>query len=175
MTTVVPSRLSDELRQFFWRLKDATEHELCFYGSVLRSDYVPGKSDIDLAIFTDNEDSLLSKLSHVLGVRRDDFSTVVWKLNGEMLHGHKLALPDVPCEICVYNNDYRDTLLREFMIPLRNSSVIVFALLFVLKLLYYQIPLLSKTVYARWKRWIMNDLLTHKESVFYPIRKTRKN
>ena len=44
-----------EVKDFFKRLENYLDDELYFYGSVNRSDYIHGKSDIDVAIFTDNE------------------------------------------------------------------------------------------------------------------------
>ena len=60
----------EDLKNFFIDLQNYLDTELYFYGSVNRSDYVHGKSDIDVAIFTDNEYSTISKLQHFLHVKR---------------------------------------------------------------------------------------------------------
>jgi len=58
--------LPQDIKQFFYKLSDYLDTKLLYYGSVQRSDYVPGKSDIDVDIFTDNPDSLITKLQHFL-------------------------------------------------------------------------------------------------------------
>ena len=69
-----------DLKKFFIDLKNYLDTELYFYGSVNRSDYVPEKSDIDVAIFTDNEYSIMTKLQHYLHINRDAFDKIIWKL-----------------------------------------------------------------------------------------------
>jgi predicted nucleotidyltransferase len=86
----INNELPTDIKNFFNRLKNYLDTDLYFYGSVTRSDYVPGKSDIDVAIFTDNEYSTMSKLQHFLHVKRSDFDKVVWKLNSKMIYGYKI-------------------------------------------------------------------------------------
>ena len=42
--------LPDDVKQFFNGLSNYLNTQLLFYGSVQRSDYFPGKSDIDVDI-----------------------------------------------------------------------------------------------------------------------------
>ena len=107
----------EHVKIFFKKLQEYLETDLYFYGSVTRSDYVPGKSDIDVAIFTDNEHSIISKLQHVLHVKRNEFKKVVWKLNGNMIYGYKIKCDeyvDINCEISIYNNEFKKVLLDEY-------------------------------------------------------------
>ena len=60
----------ENIKDFFVNLQNYLDTDLYFYGSVNRSDYVHGKSDIDVAIFTDNEYSTITKLQHFLHVKR---------------------------------------------------------------------------------------------------------
>ena len=84
--------LPQKTKDFFKKMENYLDTELFFYGSVTRSDYIPGKSDIDIAVFTDNENSIISKLQHFVHVKRSDFDKVIWKLDGNMIYGYKLKM-----------------------------------------------------------------------------------
>lgn len=166
----------NEVKQFFKRLENYLDTDLYFYGSVNRSDYVHGKSDIDVAIFTDNEYSVMNKLQHFLHVKRNAFDKVVWKLKGEMIYGYKIKCDkyiDIRCEIAIYNNDFKNTLLKEYrqynVIPLYISI-----LLFILKTMHYTFPILSEKTYAAYKRVIFNEImLKKKNTVFFLLKQNR--
>jgi len=170
------NELQKKTKDFFKKMQDYLDTQLYFYGSVTRSDYVPDKSDIDVAIFTDNEASIISKLQHYLHVKRDAFQKVVWKLNGTMLYGYKIKCEEyvgINCEISIYNNDFKPLLLDEYTKPIKNDSWIIFILLYLTKLFYYKIPLLSKDTYNNLKRKILNELIEQKESVFVVLKPER--
>lgn len=166
----------NEVKQFFKRLENYLDTDLYFYGSVNRSDYVHGKSDIDVAIFTDNEYSVMNKLQHFLHVKRKAFDKVVWKLKGEMIYGYKIKCEkyiDIRCEIAIYNNDFKNTLLKEY----RQYNVIPFyisILLFILKTLHYTFPIISEKTYAAYKRFIFNNIMLNKrDTVFFLLKQNR--
>lgn len=166
--------LPKNIKDFFNNISKYIDNELIFYGSVTRSDYVPGKSDIDVAIFTDNEQSEISKLQQVLHVKRDAFRKIVWKLNGKMIYGYKIKCEkytEINCEIAIYNNDFKEVLVDEFNKPLKNQSIFIFALLYILKTFYYHIPLLPEKTYINLKRIVLNELMEKKESVFFVLSK----
>ena len=53
---------------FFEKLKNYLDTKLYFFGSVQRPDYFQKGSDIDVAIFTDNIKSTVTKLQSFLNV-----------------------------------------------------------------------------------------------------------
>jgi len=67
------NKLPDDINAFFSKLSKYLDTKLLFYGSVQRSDYFPGSSDIDVDIFTDNVDSTITKLQHFLNVKKSKF------------------------------------------------------------------------------------------------------
>jgi len=147
--------------------------DLYFYGSINRSDYIHGKSDIDLAIFTDNEYSVINQLQHFLHASKSEFKKVIWKLEGQMIYGFKIKcdpnlLNGAECEIAIYNNDFKDLLLFEFQ---RNDNVplLLFSMLYILKLFYYKIPIMSKKTYANIKKFLFNKVMNNKDSEFLLI------
>jgi len=170
----LPNPLPPKEYEFFRNVEYYLEEEneverVLFYGSITRSDYVPKKSDIDIAVFSDNEHSDMTKLQHLLRCKRRDFEKIVWKLNGTMIYGYKVKcepINGINCEIAIYNNDFRDILMEEFTKPLKCQPFLITCLMYVLKMLYYHIPILTKKQYADCKRFVLNDLMG-KESVFY--------
>jgi hypothetical protein len=162
--------LPQKTKDFFKKMENYLDTQLVFYGSVIRYDYVPEKSDIDVAVFTDNENSIISKLQHFLHVKRSDFDKVVWKLDGKMIYGYKIKIQEKNTEIAIYNNDFKDILMEELNKPIINKTILTTTLLILLKLFYYQLPLIPTDFYLKCKRYVLNDMMGKKESVFHLIR-----
>ena len=164
-----------DVKDFFKRLEDYLDTELYFYGSVNRSDYVHGKSDIDIIIFTDNEYSIINKLQHFLHVKRDAFDKLVWKLNGNMIYGYKIKCEEyikINCEIAIYNNDFKEKILNEIK-QYNSVPLYISILLYILKTMYYTFPIISKKTYATYKRFIFNDLMLKKKDTIFFLLKQR--
>lgn len=165
-----------DITHFFINLQNYLETDLYFYGSVNRSDYVHGKSDIDVAIFTDNEYSTMTKLQHFLHVKRNAFDKIVWKLEGKLIYGYKIKCnkyTNSRCEIAIYNNDFKKVLLNE-MKTYNKIPFYITILLFILKTLYYTFPILSPQTFATYKRFIFNKMLTNKKNSVFLILKENK-
>lgn len=165
-----------ELKQFFINLQNYLDTELYFYGSVNRRDYVHGESDIDIAIFTDNEYSVMTKLQHFLHVKRDAFDKVVWKLEGKMIYGYKIKCDkyiNSKCEIAIYNNDFKDTLLNELS-NYNTMPLYISVMLFILKTLYYRFPIISTKTYSEYKRLIFNKIMVDKKNTTFLLLKQNK-
>ena len=64
-------------KNFFLKLGNYLDSQIYYFGSIQRNDYFPGKSDIDVDVFTDNEYSLMAKMQHYLHVSKKDFKKVV--------------------------------------------------------------------------------------------------
>lgn len=166
-----------ELKKFFINLQNYLDTDLYFYGSVNRPDYVHGKSDIDIAVFTDNEYSTMSQLKHFLHVKQNAFDKVVWKMEGKMVYGYKIKCgkhTDIGktnnCEIAIYNNDFKEVLSNYWYKPIPFYITI---LLSFLKILYYTFPILSKETFLEYKRIIFDIFVHHKKnSLFYLIKQT---
>jgi predicted nucleotidyltransferase len=171
----IPDVLPKKTHDFFKRIENDLDKELWFYGSVTRSDYIPNKSDIDVAIFSDNEHSDISKLQHILHVKRSEFDKIVWKLNGQMIYGYKIKVESINCEIHIYNDDFKQVLLDEFTKPLKNQSMLIFCLIYILKFLYYRLQILPSDIYSKAKRYIMNEMIDKKESVFFLLSTKHNN
>lgn len=154
--------LPKNVKDFFYQLGDYLDTKLLYFGSVQRSDYVPGKSDIDVDIFAENEYSLMVKMQHFLHVGKKDFKKVVWIIKDTPTYGYKLKYENekegINAEFSIYNDRFKDIILSE-----HNAKKVlpfyVSILLYILKFFYYQVPLLDKKRYAYYKRVILNGTM----------------
>jgi hypothetical protein len=152
--------LTPEQRNFFDRLRNYINKPIYFYGSIQRNDYFPGKSDFDIDIFTDNESSTMYTLSNFLNLKKSDFKKSVYKVNNDVVYGYKIKYKDninnIKMEMGLYNERFKDIVIKDhkkdFELPLYISIILVF-----IKFLFYNLKIISKEMYKRLKRLIMND------------------
>ena len=139
--------LPPNVKKFFYNLSEYLDTKMLYFGSVQRSDYVPGKSDIDVDIFTDNENSLMTKMQHFLGSPKSDFKSVVWIINEVPVYGFS-----------IYNEKFKDLVTnehtRKFILPFYITIM-----LYIVKFFHYTIPLLSKKKYSSCKRFILTKCI----------------
>ena len=165
-----------KLKKFFINLQNYLDTTLYFYGSVNRPDYVHNKSDIDVAIFTDNEYSTMTKLQHYLHLKPVAFDKIVWKLNGAIIYGYKIKCDkyiNSKCEIAIYNNVFKEILLKD-MCKYNSIPFHIGILLFILKTLHYTFPILSSKTYSAYKRVIFNRLMVNKQDTVFFLLKQNK-
>jgi len=151
--------LPPNVKKFFHKLSDYLDTKILYFGSVQRTDYVAGKSDIDVDIFTENENSIMSKMQHFLGVSKKDFKPVVWLIGDTPVYGYKLKYnkteEQIVAEFSIYNEKFRDTIIKEhtrkFVLP-----IYITILLYIIKFFYYTIPLLPHRIYGKWKRFLLS-------------------
>ena len=167
--------LPKDYKQFFKQLENYLDTDLYFYGSINRPDYVHDKSDIDIAIFTDNEYSMMTKLQHFLHVNRNAFDKIVWKLEGKMIYGYKIKCDkyiNIKCEIAIYNSDFKDLLLTD-MKKYNVIPTMIAIPLFILKTMYYTLPIISQKTYSEYKRYLFNEIMINKkDSVFLLLKQS---
>ena len=158
------NELPKNVKDFFYHLSDYLDTKFLYFGSVQRSDYIPGKSDIDVDVFTENEYSLMTKMQHYLHVPKRDFKKVAWILDDVPVYGYKLKYENkkenIIAEFSIYNEKFKEIILNE-----HNSKHVlpfyIIIMLFVLKFFYYQIPLFDKKTFNSMKRFILNTLLVN--------------
>lgn len=156
---VVKTRLTQNEEIFFESLSLYIDKEIYFYGSIQRPDYVKGKSDIDIDIFTDNESSTVEKLCSFLGIKKSEFRKIVYKINNVMIYGFKTKYTDetkkINVEISVYNDKYKNVVLYDH----NNCRYLPFYItiaLFIIKFFYYTLGIMPDKLYKRCKQFLMN-------------------
>lgn len=177
MNTTPKNKLTLEESKLLNGLRQYLDVELYYYGSIQRNDYITGKSDVDVAIFTDNEKSMLIKMQHYLNVPRDKFKKVLWKLKKKntLIYGYKIKYETetMRIEFAIYNEKSKDDII-EF----QNNGIIIPPyiswVLNILKIIYYQLHMISLSNYSYLKEkifaFIRND---GKEEQFIVLRDTK--
>jgi hypothetical protein len=165
------NKLPDKVNQFFNRLSKYLDTKLMFYGSVQRSDYFPGSSDIDVDIFTDNIDSTISKLQHFLNVKKKKFKKVVWRLSstGKIVYGYKIMYNNndinLAAEFAIYDNKYKRQVL-EMHLKKTTIPFYISIILYIIKKLYYDFHIFNLEWYKYFKSKLLSSGLGMPEEQF---------
>jgi len=156
---------------FFDKLGNYLNTKIYYFGSIQRYDYFPKSSDIDVDIFTDNEDQTINYLMNFLGLKKYEFKKFVYKLHetNKLVYGHKVKYKEphnnFDVEISIYNENVKYEVLKEHNLKM-NIPIYVSFLLIIIKYLYYNFSLLSKANYKYLKGLIINYLIEGKDVEF---------
>ena len=169
---IIPSVLPPNLKKYFIELKNYLDTELYFYGSVLRSDYIKDKSDIDMCIFTDNEPSTIIKLQSYFHIDTKYVKKIVKKYekNELIVYGYKIKciVDGTKCEVNIYNEKFKDKLLDEMQAPLK-APFYANIFLYIIKFFYYVIPLLPKDTYKTIKNYYINNFIKFDDTLYFVL------
>jgi hypothetical protein len=166
------NELPQNIKNFFYHLSEYLDTKFLYFGSVQRSDYIPGKSDIDIDVFTDNEYSLMTKMQHYLHVSKKDFKKVAWIIKDTPIYGYKLQYQNkkenINAEFSIYNEKFKDVILAEHNSKKLLPFYVTF-ILYILKFFYYQFPILDKKTYDYLKRILINNIVRNGEDAKFLV------
>jgi hypothetical protein len=155
----INKKLTDKQKNFFNDLSIYIDQPIYFYGSIYRADYIPGKSDIDIDIFTDNESSTVQMLCNFLNKKKSDFRKSIYKLDSIVVRGYKGKYKDernnIETEISIYNNKYKTLVLEEHN-KAKNMSFYISFILLIVKFCYYNLGIISNDIYKILKLNLVN-------------------
>ena len=161
--------LPPNAKKFFYNLSDYLDTKFLYYGSIQRADYVPGKSDIDVDIFTDNEKSIISKMQHFLELPKSKFKKVVWIIDDVEVHGYKLTYKNpeekIRAEFSIYNEKFKSLVLKEHTKKM-VLPIYITILLKILKFFFYTVPILSRDMYRGCKDYLLTEALGYSPNKF---------
>jgi len=165
------NNLPDGVKKFFNGLSEYLNTKLLYYGSVQRKDYFPGKSDIDVDIFTDNPISTINKMQHYLRVERKKFKKFVWIVNhnNHFTTGHKIFYKDpsgkFTAEFSIYDEKYKEDVLKEHLgktsLPLHATFLLI-----ILKFFYYNLGLMNHDYFKYLKKKILTLCIGKPDDMF---------
>ena len=173
MEIINNNRLDDKQKIFFNKLKTYIGEPIYFYGSILRPDYTPKKSDIDTCIYTDNVQATCMKLQSFLKVDCN-FKQDVWRFshNSNMIYGKKMEYDSKnsgPIEISIYNSKDKDSVMKyhrdKIVLPIYVSIM-----MYILKMLYYHTFFIPKQVYKYMKNKLLTSAIGYPEQKFIIIK-----
>ena len=175
METIPPNNnLSEYASDFFNRLRDFLHTKIYFYGSILRPDYLQGKSDIDVDIFTENEARTISQMSAFLHIPKKKFKQIILRSNisNRLIHGNKVMYHDTEnsfkVEFSIYNEKDKSEILSNH---LSKSNLPTYAslILWILKILFYHLQIISTENYRFLKHKTLSLLIGIPETDFVKI------
>jgi predicted nucleotidyltransferase len=150
------NKLPQHMNLYFNKLSTYLDTPLYFFGSVQRLDYLEKESDIDIAIFTDNSESMILKIQNFLNIDRSRIKRFVSKekVKDHLHHGYKVIYEgsdiDFTYEIVIYDSKFKQEML-DFYINVNNIPIYASFILMVLKYLksYY---IISNKIYYELKK-----------------------
>jgi hypothetical protein len=153
----------EHIHRFFTSLSQFLETPLYFFGSVQRIDYIPGKSDIDIDIFTNNIEYTKKKLAYFLKMKKGDFKKVMWRLkNNRVIHGYKIMYKNpkqkIIAEFSLFNESVKNFVLEEHREAITYPTHAL-VLLYIVKFFYYQIGCIDRKMYKRMKTYLLHDFV----------------
>jgi len=163
--------MSPYAKNFFLKLGIYLDTPIYYFGSIQRHDYFPGKSDIDVDLFTDNESSIIIKLQSFLNLEKYKFKKFVYKLHktNKFVDGYKVKYEEPEknffSEISIYNEKCKDDVLLEHNYKSILPFYVIF-LLIILKILYYKLQILPEETYSYFKKIIMNYMVEGEDVEF---------
>jgi predicted nucleotidyltransferase len=158
-------------KNFFLKMGNYLDTQIYYFGSIQRNDYFPGKSDIDVDLFTCNTQSTIIKLQNFLGIEKYKFKKFVYKLHKskKIVYGYKVKYEDPInnffIEISIYDEKDKEYVLIEH----NSKSILPFYvswLLIILKIFYYSLGILSEDIYIFLKKIIMNFMVEGEDVEF---------
>ena len=129
--------LPPNVKKFFHNLSEYLDTKLLFFGSIQRSYYVPGKSDIDVDIFTHNESTTITQMQNFFNNDKKKFKKFVYRLhvNKKLVTGYKIMYKDpknaLNVEFSIYNEKFKEDILNEHG---RKTHLPYFITIFLLRL-----------------------------------------
>ena len=168
------NKLTQDEKIFFYKLSNYLDTKLYYFGSVQRGDYFPSSSDIDVDVFTENENGTIIKFMNFLNVERSEFKRFVWKLNknNKLAYGYKLMYKNIEhnfsVEFSIYNEKYKNNILYEHN-DKKDIPLYATILLIIIKFLYYTLNIIPSQWYKESKKFILSTLIFKKIDHFVVI------
>jgi len=166
------NKIPDEIQNIIDKYKNYIDTKIYYYGSIQRTDYFVGKSDIDILIFTDNVDSMVYKTSHYFHLNKKKFRKIVWNYKSKLIQGTKVVYysnqPEFRLEISIYDEKYKKYVLEDKKMP-NNISFFLSLLLLILKFMYYNLGIIPNSFYTYYKNIIFN-YIRGEETIFIQLK-----
>jgi hypothetical protein len=172
----IKDKLSKEQYSYFLELQEKIELPLFFIGSITRFDYVKGKSDIDIQVFSDNIKSTKIKIECLFNYysKKDENKLIVFKIDNVPFscykYSHSIHGKDNRFDLTLYKKICQPELLYNRNIE-TNLNFIATTFFYILKFLHYDLNITGDKNYFYLKN-IFWSLYNSKKSVPKTITET---
>jgi hypothetical protein len=153
----IKDKLSKNQYDYFLQLKEKIDLPLYFLGSITRYDYIKGKSDLDVEVFTDNIDSTVLKIEYLFDYyqRKKDKKFIIFKINNNPISGYKYYFKDKKLDLSfdftIYNKACKNIVLHHRIIE-KNIPFLFGIFLLMIKILYYYLSVINNNTYSYIKK-----------------------
>lgn len=157
----IKNKITDYQYNFLKKMEQYIDQKLIFFGSVTRIDFIKNKSDIDVAILSDNVDATLKKLQNFLHIKNSKIRKSIQKFHNysdNLIYGYKINYDDevnnLYLEILI-NNKKDEKVINEFIKDNNNIPFYITIILYILKIMYYYLNILSYDTFRSIKHYLM--------------------
>lgn len=157
-------RLTEQNYHFLKKFQEYIGSELIFFGSIKRCDFLQKYSDIDIAIISDNVENTLVKLKNFLNMDNQKIRKIFQKFpnTNNIVHGYKTNYNDInndlSLEIILYDEKYRTQVINSVN-DINNFPFYITYILFIIKILYYKLNVISDKLFKYIKQFLMENYL----------------
>jgi hypothetical protein len=171
----IKEKLSNEQYLYFLELQEKIVLPLFFMGSITRSDYIKGKSDLDIEIFSDNVTSTKEKLNYLFNYYegQKENTIIIVKIKDIPFSGYKYTVNQdgIQFDLTLYKKESQKTILyyriREINIPFTISAFLI-----IIKFLHYRLNIINERNYYLIKKSVWE--LYNSEKVFFKLLNERE-
>jgi len=152
--------------KFLSQLRNVMPNPIYFFGSIIRGDYLPGLSDIDMLYFSDNIHKDAKNMYRFMKEQSSDSSNVDVKKKRFVYHsketkniisGYKVKYTDldrgVPIEFSIYETKDKQNVINEQLKKAQLPFLIIWFLI-ILKTLAYKFRLIPEDTF----KWLKDRL-----------------
>jgi hypothetical protein len=166
----IKEKLSKEQYSYFSELQEKIGLPLFFMGSITRSDYIKGKSDLDIEIFSDNVTSTKEKLNYLFNYYegQKENTIIIVKIKDVPFSGYKYKVNDseIEFDLTLYKKESQKTILyyriREINVPFTISAFLI-----IIKFLHYRLNIINERNYYLTKKCVWE--FYNSEKVFFKL------
>lgn len=154
------NQLTPKQKDFFKKMENYLDTPIYFFGSVQRLDYIPGYSDVDVLLFTDNMTEMQYKLAAFLKRSKNDLKRIVKHLGNNIFQGYKIFYKNndgtVIAEINIFQSKDKANYLKMQHELKDNVPFIICLIMYLVKVVYYRMGLISSDQYRFCKKNLLS-------------------
>lgn len=151
----IQHNLNEYTYTFFRDLREQIELPLFFIGSIARNDFIDGKSDLDIEVFSDNVVSTKTKLDYLFDCYQKDDRYLTYSIENNPISGYKYYYNNkekaLLFDFTLYKKECQKLILYyrdiEINIPINLSVILI-----IIKYLHYYFNIIDKPTYSMIKK-----------------------
>ena len=153
----IKDKLNKKEYEFFLELRNVLELPLYFIGSIIRNDYIKGKSDFDIEVFSDDVISTKTKIDYLFKKNSHENKIIFFRINNILFSGYKYYLKNKEktfrVDFTIYKKECKKIILYHRKIE-KNIPFYITIVLIIIKYLHYYLYIINNRNYSYLKKKI---------------------